>query len=247
MSFIKCKYLELPPWKLEAKELIEFESGIRVHKLFIPSYINRIRTCFLLLNDDEKKRANNYLHQKDSQRFIIARGMLKILASQYLGIPSVEVEITIGANKKPFIKSQSSLKLDYNISHSGNWIVMAFGIGSIGIDVEQIQKEFNFESLLPVCFSSSEQSFIQNNSNSSELFYRLWTRKESFVKATSIGLVETLPQLICLDGESELLNYFSLGQSWETWSFPLDHEHVASLSFVEGKKNILFIEQDIAI
>jgi 4'-phosphopantetheinyl transferase len=173
--------------------------------------------------------------------------MLKILASQYLGIPAKEVEIIIGANKKPFIISQSSVQIDYNISHSGNWIVMVFGIGSNGIDVEQIQADFNFEPLLPACFSSTEQNFIQSHSNSRECFYRLWTRKESFVKATSKGLDETLPQIICLDGAWDLLKQFSLNHSWEIWSFPLDHEHVASLTFVEGKKNILFLEQDIAI
>lgn len=247
MSSIKCQYLEIPQWKLGNTDLYDFESEIRVHRFFIPSYLNEISSCFILLNEEEKKRANNYLQQKDSQRFIIARGLLKIWASQYLGIPAKAVEINIGANKKPFITSTSSLKLDYNISHSGNWIMMVFGIGALGIDVEQIQASFNFESLLPACFSEEEQNYIQSNANSRELFYRLWTRKESFLKATSRGLDETLPQLICLDGERELLPHFSMGNSWKVWSFTLDHNHVASLSFAEGKKNILFMEQDIAI
>ncbi len=247
MSSIKCQYLEKPQWKLGNRDLYDFESEIRVHRFFIPSYLSTIPSCFILLNEEEKKRANNYLQQKDSQRFIIARGLLKTWASQYLGIPAKELEIIIGANKKPFITSASSLKLEYNISHSGNWIIMAFGIGSLGIDVEQIQTSFNFESLLPACFSNEEQSYIQTNTNSRELFYRLWTRKESFVKATSRGLDETLPQLICLDGEWELLSHFSMGNSWKVWSFDLDQDHVASLTFAEGKKNILFMEQDIAI
>lgn len=246
MSNIKCQYLEKPQWKLGDTGLFNVDLEIRVHRFFIPSYLSAIPSCFMLLNEEEKKRANNYLQQKDSQRFIIARGLLKICASQYLGIPAKAIEINIGTNKKPFIQSTSSLKLDYNISHSGNWIMMVFGIGALGIDVEQIQTSFNFESLLPACFSKDEQNYIQTNSNSRELFYRLWTRKESFVKATSRGLDETLPQLICLDGEWELLKQFSLGLSWKILSFALDHEHVASLSFAEGKKNILFMEQDIA-
>lgn len=244
MSSIKCQYLENPLWKLGNTDLYDFESEIRVHRFFIPSYINEIPSCFILLNEEEKKRANNYLQQKDTQRFILARGLLKICASQYLGIPAKAIEIKIGANKKPFIQSSSSIKLDYNISHSGNWIMMVFGIGALGIDVEQIQASFNFETLLPVCFSDEEQSYIQTNSNSRELFYRLWTRKESFVKATSRGLDETLSHLICLDGEWELLPHLSMGNAWKVWSFALDHNHVASLSFAGGKKNILFMEQE---
>lgn len=237
----------MPQWKLGGSGLCDFESEIRVYRFFIPSFLSKIPTCFQLLSDAEKERANKYIHQKDSQRFIIARGMLKILAGHFLSLPPAMVDIRIGNNKKPFINSNLSLQLDYNISHSGNWIVMAFGIGSIGVDIEHIHTSFNFEPLLPACFSKEEQNYILTNSNSRELFYRLWTRKESFVKASSRGLDDSLPQLICLDGEWELLTKFSMGQSWKVLSFSLDYEHIASLSFEDGKKNILFIEQDIAI
>lgn len=247
MSSIKCQFLEIPQWELGDTGLFNIDLEIRVHRFFIPSYLNAIPSFFLLLNEEEKKRANNYLQQKDSQRFIIARALLKILASQYLNLSTAELTIQIGVNKKPFIQSVSSIPLDYNISHSGNWIIMAFGNGPIGIDAEQIQTSFGFESLLPACFSIEEQKYIQSQSNSRELFYRLWTRKESFVKATSRGLDETLPHLICLDGERELSKHFSIGLSWRILSFTLDHEHVASLSVEDDKKNILFMEQDIVI
>lgn len=245
MSSIICHYLEQAQWGKGLAVSIDFESQIRIHKIFIPDNSDEVVSCFELLDADEKKRANNYLQTKDSQRFIIARGMLKRIAGEYLGVPATEVKIKVGPNKKPFIFSNANLALDYNISHSGNWIVMAFGKGSLGIDVEQIQTSFNYESLLPACFSMKEQDFILNNPMSRELFYRLWTRKESFVKATSKGLDDTLPLLICLDGQWELQDQFSNGQDWETWSFPLDQEHVVSVSFVVSKKNILFIEQDM--
>jgi 4'-phosphopantetheinyl transferase len=245
MSSIFCHYLNNPQWELGNKTVTDFESQIRIHGCFIPNNLDELNSCYNLLNDTERKRAQSYHQLKDSQRFIIARGKLKKLASQYLGISPSEVEIHIGTNKKPFISSNSSIKLAYNISHSGNWILIAFGNGSIGIDVEQLNHSFNYDAILAACFNLEEQNFIQREPNSTELFYRLWTRKEAFVKATSKGLDNDLPQIICMNGRWELMETDSLSQSWETLSFPLDLDHVASLSYAGDKKNILFIKQDI--
>ena len=245
MSRIFCQNLNNPKWIHDNQGNPNFDTEIRIHGCFIPNYLKDIQANYELLNEAERKRADKYHQLKDSQRFIIARGLLKKTASLYLGVPATEILINIGTNKKPFISSSSILKLEYNLSHAGNWITMAFGLVAIGIDVEQIQADFNYESLLPICFSSLEQDYIQNKPNSRELFYRLWTRKESFVKATSKGLDDNLPFLTCLDGEGALLGQFNDGQSWEIWSFPLDQDHVASISFADRKKNILFVQQDI--
>jgi 4'-phosphopantetheinyl transferase len=246
MSSIICKTLENLHWNLAEHESVDFASQIRIHRIYIPQYLGEISSLFELLDTAEQKRANNYHQLKDSQRFIIARSSLKILVSQYLNCQAKDVCIKVGANKKPYIFSNSTVSLEYNISHSGNWIVIAFANDAIGVDVEQIQSSFNFESLLTACFSNMEQSYIQNNTNSRELFYRLWTRKESFVKATSKGLDDSLAQLTCLDGKWALFNQPRLELDWENWSFTLDQDHVASICFKEGKKNILFLEQDIA-
>jgi 4'-phosphopantetheinyl transferase len=246
MSSIICTFLENLEWNLAEQEFIDFESQIRIHRIYIPQYLDAISSLYELLDAAEQKRANNYHQLKDSQRFIIARGILKILVSQYLNCQVKDVCIKVGANKKPYLFTSSTVSLEYNISHSGNWIVVAFANEAVGIDVEQIQASFNFESLLTACFSNIEQNYIQNNVNSRELFYRLWTRKESFVKATSKGLDDSLSQLTCLDGKWPLLKEHSFEQDWENWSFTLDQDHVVSICFKEGKKNILFLEQDIA-
>ncbi len=246
MSSVICKFLGNLHWNLAKHESVDFESQIRIHRIYIPQYLGAMSTLFELLDAAEQKRANSYHQLKDSQRFIIARSILKILVSQYLNCQPKDVCIKVGANKKPYLFTNSTVLLEYNISHSGNWIVVAFANDAIGVDVEQIQASFNFESLLTACFSNEEQHYIQNNANSRELFYRLWTRKESFVKATSKGLDDSLSQLTCLDGKWALLKEPSIDQDWENWSFTLDQDHVASICFKEGKKNILFLEQDIA-
>jgi hypothetical protein len=84
MSSIICHYLEQPQWGKGLAVPIDFELQIRIHKIFIPDNLDEVVSCFELLDADEKKRANNYLQTKDSQRFIIARGMLKRIVGEYL-------------------------------------------------------------------------------------------------------------------------------------------------------------------
>ncbi|MCL6443040.1 MAG: 4'-phosphopantetheinyl transferase superfamily protein [Alicyclobacillus sp.] len=77
---------------------------------------------------------------------------------------------------------------DFNISHSGDWIVCAVSArGRVGIDVEQI---------LPLEFSTLVHSMSEDERNKLHelppeefitFFYKLWTLKESFVKAVGTG------------------------------------------------------------
>ena len=242
MSSIHCKYLDTPHWKNRDEDPVSFETQIRIHRIFIPNYLQSIASLLELLEEAEIDRANKYYHVGDNQRFIIARGMLKILAGSYLGIKAKEVILTIGTNTKPFIHHSLPITLEYNVSHSGNWILIAFSNELVGVDVEAIHSSFQYESLLQVCFSSSEQKHIILGPHSRKLFYLLWTRKESFLKATSKGLSDRLPVLPSLNGQWLLQGQDGLGLNWEVTSFSVDQDHVASISFISDKKNKLFIE-----
>jgi 4'-phosphopantetheinyl transferase len=242
MSSICCTFLEKPHWDSVSLEYLLLDSQIRIHRFYLPNHKAYLDSCYQLLDVAEKNRASKYHQIKDSERFILARGLLKILSGKYLGIPAIDVKVLIGENKKPFLSQVLPISIEYNISHSGNWILIAFHRGPIGIDVEQIQSSFNFESILHACFNLKEQEIINNNSNSRFFFYMHWTRKEAFVKATSKGLDENLPNIPCLEGVWQLQQNLGLGKQWDVISFQLDEDHVASISFISGKKNILFIE-----
>ncbi len=244
ISSIKCQIIANPAWGTLHSNISIHPSNVQIHKCFIPNYLNQIDSFLELLDEAELKRASKYHQKKDSQRFIIARGMLKFIASQYLGIPAAMVKIEVGNNKKPFIDAILSNRLEYNISHSGNWILLAFSLDSIGVDVEQILPSFEFEPLLPGCFSLSEQEKIQSAPDARSKFYLFWTRKESYVKAIAKGLDERLPNIPCLEGEWELVYENNTRKDWQVLSFQLDQEHWASVCFESHTKNILFLEKD---
>lgn len=98
------------------------------------------------------------------------------------GYKNVEIEKDL--NGKPIIKG--SCNHFFNISHSGNWIICVVDTECIGIDIEKIEvidvKKFGS------IYTTNEYNRILSSNTPIELFYRLWTIKESFTKLIGRGL-----------------------------------------------------------
>lgn len=93
---------------------------------------------------------------------------------------------------KPYINNGS----EFNISHSGDTVIVAFGEKPIGIDIEQI-KPIDIKSVSHF-FHPIEINFINNAFDCTEAFYKVWTRKEAYLKAKGVGMIENLNRTNCL-------------------------------------------------
>ena len=85
----------------------------------------------------------------------------------------------------------------FNVSHSGGIALLAFVRGrEIGIDVEQVRSDFDLEAIARRFFSAHEQDqlFALAAETRIEAFFRCWTRKEAYIKATGDGLSLPLSQ-----------------------------------------------------
>ncbi len=142
-----------------------------------------------LLSIDEKKKSKTFRFYKDRNTYILARGALRLLLSKYLKIHPKNIIFNYCAFGKPKIKYDCTMK--FNVSHSGEMIVIAFcNDYDIGIDVEYIKKDFNVLEIVNNYFSKQEISALHKipKNQQTEAFFRGWTRKEAFIKAKSQGL-----------------------------------------------------------
>jgi 4'-phosphopantetheinyl transferase len=81
--------------------------------------------------------------------------------------------------------------ITFNVSHSGSVALLAFGRGrEVGIDVERIRRNFDPSAIARRFFSEYEQKELSAVSSQAkvEAFFRCWTRKEAYIKATGDGL-----------------------------------------------------------
>jgi len=185
----------------------------------------------LILRKDEIERANRYVQIKDSNRFIISRGVLRHILGQYLSRPPASIELVEGINKKPNILKPADTGLYYNVSHSGDWILIAVANSEIGVDIEFVNPVFDFNEVMPDIFSPDEVSFVRE-ANSTARFFMLWTRKEALAKGTGRGLDENFTSMPGLDGEHTISNaQAAIGGDWQVTSFDLDESHIASLAY----------------
>ncbi len=152
-------------------------------------------TCELakLLSVHELARAGRFHFDSDRTRFIVTHGILRILVGRYIKTDPAEIRFRYGRWQKPQL--DSSGKLQFNLSHSGNIVLYAFAFNrQVGVDIEQFRDLPDMDRIAERLFSSGEVAVLRRLSKPlrKEAFFKYWTRKESIVKATGEGFSRSL-------------------------------------------------------
>lgn len=130
---------------------------------------------------ERRKKIDQFLFQKD-KLLSLAAELLLGEALRREGIHSWKVYY--GDNGKPYIDN-----LYFNLSHSGEQVMCAVSEYEVGCDVEKVT-DIDLEIARHFFYGTEydrimEQTTVQEQR---EMFFRLWTLKESFMKATGLGM-----------------------------------------------------------
>jgi 4'-phosphopantetheinyl transferase len=227
-AFVSCAALPATHWLPESA--CQYTDSLAVFRFWLADKIppDYEKTA---LQPDEISRARRFHRPEDQNRFIYARHLLRMLAGRYTHQRPGDICFTVGKNQKPEIKDTDRWHI--NVSHAGQWILVAIGVTSVGVDVEENNPDFAFQDVLAHSFTAVEQQYIAAN-DSRSLFYRSWTRKEALVKATGKGLDDDFQQVPCLDGRhrigGELIG--ATGQ-WSVNSFMVSDGYSAAVAYSE--------------
>jgi 4'-phosphopantetheinyl transferase len=226
---IQIQYLSEITWDDGDTCDFDLKEQADVWRINISSNLSMLESFLSILHPDEIARANRYYQTKDRNRFIISRGALRIILGKYLNKQPALIEFKTGINKKPYINT-NHMRLCYNISHSGDWILLGISDSEIGADTEQVNFTFNYKDVLQDNFSSAEIDHI-NQTSQVERFFMLWTRKEALTKATGKGLDNDLKLIPCLDGiHIAQSRTISSGEDWLISTFKLSGNYLASVA-----------------
>lgn len=144
-----------------------------------------------LLSDAEERRAARFARATDRNAFVVGRGALRTLVAGYTGKRAETIEFDAGPNGKPRVPPDGRLDLRFNLSHSGEIVVLGFAVGDeVGVDVEQLRGFAARDELVCRFFTPRERDsyFAEAEDDRDACFFRLWTRKEAIVKAMGTGL-----------------------------------------------------------
>jgi 4'-phosphopantetheinyl transferase len=156
------------------------------------------------LSADERTRAERFHFERDRTRFGAARGLLRSLLGRSLGLPPSELRFTYGRRGKPSLPNAGELR--FNVSHSGGRGLFALTrVGEVGVDVEQERPLQDLEQIVARYFSARESDALLAlpEAERGPAFFRCWTRKEAFIKATGDGLSRPLDAFDVAFGRDE--------------------------------------------
>lgn len=149
------------------------------------------------LNSEEKERASRFYFEKDRTQFSAARVGLRCLLASLLNIAPANLRLKATDHGKLYLPNHPSLS--FNVTHSGQMVLYAFSAeGQLGIDIENTQRDVEVLELAERFFSVpefDELSLLQGAALKSA-FFRVWTRKEAFIKAEGTGLSFPLQDFI---------------------------------------------------
>ena len=196
------------------------------------------------LEKKERGKADAHRCARTRNRFIAARGILRVILGRYLGCDPGGLRLALGPHGKPRLAADGDTRpLCFNLSHSSATALYAFASGrDVGIDVECIRAKRRHLAIAKRFFSVREFTALRGlpEGEREQAFIACWTRKEAYAKARGEGLSLPFCQWSVLAGEDgELRLEFKDGRKGDSgsWSFahlPMPSGYAATLA-VEGQ------------
>ncbi|MBD2360280.1 4'-phosphopantetheinyl transferase superfamily protein [Anabaena minutissima FACHB-250] len=219
-------------WLPAPKDLNLLPDEVHVWRFHLDGTESELEHLALTLSSDELTRANRFYFPEHRQRFIAGRGMLRQILGSYLGIDPEQVKFDYEARGKPVLaEGLQHSGLLFNLSHSQNLALCAVNYTrQIGVDLECIRPMSDVEALAQRFFLAKEYDLMRSlpDDQKQKVFFRYWTCKEAYLKATGDGLAQ-LEQIEVALTPTEPAR-LQTSPAWSLLELVPDHNYVAALA-----------------
>jgi len=195
-----------------------------------------------VLSATERQVAARFHFEADRERSIVARGGLRWILSAYCGVSPQALTFRTDTYGKPSLSGIPSAP-QFNVSHSGDCVLIGVSLGPCGVDVERSRTRLSEHSIAERFFCPREVEWLRKTQNG---FLRLWTMKEAVIKAVGRGLSVPLSDVDVTDiaeGNASTITLETPGLEKQTlWLKELNaaKDYAAAIAMVgsEGSANL---------
>src|SRR5688572_702194 len=175
-------------WKSAPSPIFLENNEVHLWLAAVPDCLPDLETLREVMDAEERERAARFRFERDCGRYIVARGVLRLLLRAYLG--TSQFALTTNKFGKPFLQPPHDT-LHFNVSHSRDLALFGFTqVSEIGVDVESIRPDFATQEIANRFFAPDEAATLAQlgQGERAGAFFNCWTRKEAYIKARGIGL-----------------------------------------------------------
>jgi 4'-phosphopantetheinyl transferase len=133
-----------------------------------------------------QRKVMKFHFEDDRKRSLLGYMMSRYMLKKFFHLKDGEIIVEKNEYGKPFIKDNP--EIHYNISHSKDYVICGVNDKEIGIDIEYM-KDLDI-NIAERFFTHQEYLMLMSTPENEklEMFYKLWTLKESYVKYRGTGL-----------------------------------------------------------
>ena len=139
-----------------------------------------VRGYAALLPTERREKIDRLRFDKDK--------LLSLTAGLLIRAEVGDTPLATNAHGKPYAVGSDRF---FSVSHSGDCVAVAADDSEIGVDVEQLTAKDDLK-LAERFYHPNELAFVQNAEDHRRAFTRIWTRKESYLKQTGVGIATDL-------------------------------------------------------
>ncbi len=195
--------MDIPPpdlcWAVPPNGLCLSDHDIHVWSALLDLPRPEIDKLSETLCSAEQERAARFRLERDRDRFVARRGILRRLIGGYLDIDPSDVAFSHHARGKLSLAgSEGRTPVHFNLSDSSGLALYSVGNSApLGVDVERIRSVYDPDGISARFFSPRESRILAGLTAGDKLvaFFNCWTRKEAYLKATGEGITNSLPRI----------------------------------------------------
>jgi 4'-phosphopantetheinyl transferase len=140
---------------------------------------------------NDQQKAARFKNTKQGAWWAYVRLAMRNILGTYVGCEADDLKFQFSATRKPSLASEHKSGIFFNLSHCSNVALLAVTeCSEVGIDIEKIKKISDMSLVAKHFFSKAEQQYFESfiTQKKDQIFYEIWTQKESLIKANGGGL-----------------------------------------------------------
>ncbi|HMW70520.1 MAG TPA: 4'-phosphopantetheinyl transferase superfamily protein [Cellvibrionaceae bacterium] len=147
------------------------------------------------LDVQEHARFSRFKFDRHRQAFLASRVLQKTALAQRLKCPIADLAFDFGPQGKPALqRGINPGGVEFNLTHSDTWALLAVDQYPLGIDTENMQRNTNILSIARHNFHPREIAFLTAQAAEPQWGFYYWMLKEAYIKYLGTGLSQSLKE-----------------------------------------------------